>query len=395
MEKITTPYSIFHDFEVLQHAHVVARRSKRSKNAIVKFEMYELENLARLQQEMRDKTYKQGGYFNFFVKEPKLREIQAIPYRDRIIQHILCDHVLTPYFTKRVIYDDTACIAGRGQHFAMRRMKGFMRAFHAQHGMDGWFLKCDILKFFPSLPHDVIMRTMGDKIADPDVRALFETIINSYRTPDAFLDRFNIPRTQKKFVKGRGFVDTEIVRGVPIGNQTSQTIGMYYLDPVDRFVKETLRVKYYVRYMDDFILLHHDREFLERALAEIRELCRRELKLELNDKTQILPLKNGLKFLGMHFHVQPTGHVVTKIQQRTTKRYKSAVKKINKFYPATHLSAQRATCIMSSYRGHYGHTDSRGLCHRIAAGLRVDTAPVPRSGELEKLFWRIDFLDAM
>ena len=359
------PYSIFHDLRVLRQAHIIARRSKRSKNAIVKFEMAETENLLKLQQEMRDKTYKQGGYFHFMVQEPKKRQIQAIPYRDRIIQHILCDHVLTPFFTPKVIYDNTACIKGKGQHFAAHRLKEFMWKFWNQHRLDGWFLKCDILKYFPSLPHDVIKKQIGDKIEDPDIHELFNTIIDSYVTPDDFLDKYNIPRTQKKFVKGVGFREIPIKRGVPIGNQTSQTIGMYYLNSIDRFVKEKLRVKYYVRYMDDFILLHHDREFLVNALAQIREKLAKELKIQLNDKTQMFPVKNGVKFLGLHFYIKPEGTVVTKIQQRTVKSFKSRVKLINKYYPNPYLDKGKARSILASYNGHFKHTNSHGKVKQL------------------------------
>jgi hypothetical protein len=374
---IKTAYSIFYDFEILRRAHHVARRCKRTKIPVAKFELNEIENISKLQNELKSHTYSVGGYHSFIVTDPKRREIQAIPYRDRIVQHILCDEILTPYFSRRVIYDNTACLFGKGQHFAARRFKTFLKSFWHAHRDDGYFLKCDILKYFPSLSHTVIKRQISAHIADKDIKNLFNSIIDSYQTPETFLKKYNIPTIERKFIPHVGWRMTQILRGVPIGNQTSQTIGMYYLDPVDRFVKETLRVKHYIRYMDDFILIHHDRDFLVGALEQIRKICRDELYVELNDKTQIIPMSRGVKFLGSHYYFTPRGKVVNRVSNRTRRKFKKRIKQINENCPKT-ISQKYAKSVLASYHGHFKHTSSRGAAAKIKQSLRVDiNAPTP------------------
>lgn len=365
----TTPYSIFYDIDIIKRCHHVARKNKRTKSVVVKFEMNEADNLLQIQQQLREKTYRVGKYRNFRIYETKPRVIQALPYRDCVIQHILCDMVLMPYFERKIIHDNTACIKGRGQHYAVNRMEGFLRRFWHQNRMEGYFLKCDIKKFFPSLSHDVIKELMSSKLADPDVRWLFDMIIDSYQAPKEFLDKHNIPQYESKFIKGVGWRKVKIPRGVPIGNQTSQIIGVYYLNPLDRFVKEVLGVKYYIRYMDDFVLVHHDRAFLENCLVRIREFLFKKLKIYLNDKTQIFPMKNGVKFLGQHFYLNERGQVVIKMAARTTKRFKSKVRFINKYHECLPDDVKRSS--IASYKGIFKHSNSRGKAKQISERCNV------------------------
>jgi len=347
----------------------VARKNKRTKSVVVKFEMNEADNLLKIQEQLVNKTYRIGNYRNFRVFETKPRVIQALPYRDCVIQHILCDVVLMPYFERRIIHDNCACIKGRGQNYAVKRMRVFLKSFWHKKRDAGYFLKCDIKKFFPSLSHEVIKELMSSKLADLDVRGLFDLIINSYQAPKEFLDKHNIPRHENKFIKGVGWRKTKIPRGVPIGNQTSQIIGVFYLNPLDRFVKEVLGVKYYIRYMDDFVLIHHDRAFLEDCLVQIREFLQRKLKIYLNEKTQIFPMKNGVKFLGQHFYLNQSGQAVVKMAARTTKRFKSKVRFINKYHEYLPDDVKRSS--IASYKGIFKHTNSRGKAVQIAEGINV------------------------
>ncbi|MCL2846383.1 MAG: RNA-directed DNA polymerase [Firmicutes bacterium] len=357
---IDTPYSTFHDFNVVKRAHEVARLGKRSKSCVVKFEMAEPEHLTYLQIQLLTKTYQMGQYFSFVVYEPKPRKIQAVPYRDRIVQRLMCDHVLVPYFTQKIIYDNCGCVKGRGQHYAVARFKKFMGRFWHQHRRNGWFLKCDIAKFFPSFSHDVIKAAMSSHITDPDVRKLFEHIVDSFHTEQAFLRKHNIPTHE----------DGKIIpRGVPIGNHTSQIIAVFYMNPLDRFLKEHLRIRNYIRYMDDFVIIHHDKEYLQNVLGQIRNFLRTELKLELNAKTQIIPIKNGVKFLGRQFFLDDNGRVIVRVIKRTARRFKSCIKRINKYHADMEPSQIRSA--ICSYIGHFRRTNSRGKAAQIKRHLRV------------------------
>jgi hypothetical protein len=365
MEMITVPYSVFCDFGNLSEAHLRARQGRRDKRPVIRFENDVMTNLTELQEELKNKTYRQGPFYKFYISDPRKRQIQSIPYRDRIVQHVLCDMVLTPYFTKRVIYDNCGCIIGRGQCFAMKRMKTHLRKFLKQY-KTGYFLKCDISKYFPSMSHSVIKENMGTKIADEDIRRLFYQIIDAYQTPHKFLTDNNI--------------STDIKRGVSVGSQSSQVIGFYYLDPMDRYIKEKLRIKHYVRYMDDFVIIHHDKDYLKQVLHDIIRGLEGRLKLKLNDKTQISPLSQGVKFLGILFYIK-NGRIITKIQKRTIKKYKTVVRYVNRHPETAKENAEHYISVFASYNGYFKHTNSRGKAHEIKRKLNVSIKPPPKTAK--------------
>jgi hypothetical protein len=352
-------YSVFCDFDNLLAAHHKARYCRRGKRPVAEFEMDELANLEELRTELENKTYQQGAFYKFYVTDPKKRQIQAIPYRDRIVQHILCDCVLTPYFTKRVVYGNCGCVTGRGQHLAVKLLKRYICS--ALTGNKKVFLlKCDIKKYFPSLSHEVIKQNIISQISSPDIHSLFERTINCYETP-------------RQFLIDNG-ISTDIKRGVPIGNQSSQIIGYYYLNPMDRYIKEKLRIKYFVRYVDDFIIINNDKEYLERVLGEIKRGLEGSLKLQLNEKTQITPLSAGFKFLGIDFHIKD-GKVKTTVQRRTIKKFKSRVKYANSHKGEVTADTEHFRSVFASYEGYCKHTATRGKASRITKKLNVSLKP--------------------
>ena len=168
-----------------------------------------------------------------------------------------------------------------------------MRRFYRQNGFDGWILKCDISKYFYSIRHDVLKTLIRKKISDPDVLWLVDLIIDS----------------------------TEGNVGIPIGNQTSQLFALLYLDGLDHFVKEKLGIKFYGRYMDDFFLIHKDKEYLQHCLKEIEAFVE-DRGLSLNAKTNIYPLKNGVDFLGFHTYLTESGAVIRKVRRRSKNNMK-------------------------------------------------------------------------
>jgi hypothetical protein len=361
-EATVVPYKVFCEYESLLSAHHRARNSRRHKHPVANFEIAQLANIEKLRKELQEKTYRQGAFHKFYVYEPKKRQIQSIPYRDRIVQHVLCDRVLSPYFIKRVVNENCGCVEGRGQHYAVKLLKRYIRRASAG-GNQVYVLKCDIKKYFPSLSHEVIKERIVSKIGDADIRNLFNGVIDAYETP-------------KQFLIDNG-ISTDIKRGVPIGNQSSQVIGYYYLDPMDRFIKEKLRIKYYVRYMDDFVILHNDREYLKWVLCELERGLNGSLKLQLNNKTQITPLKNGIKFLGQYISVK-NGKVVVRIQRRTINKYKTVVNYINKNRAVADKNREHYCSVIASYNGYMKHTNSRGKGKQIKKRLNVSVKPQPK-----------------
>ncbi|MDE5756118.1 MAG: RNA-directed DNA polymerase [Clostridia bacterium] len=338
-------------FEALYAAHRASRASRRSKKPIVKFETSMLTHLYDIHKRLNDGTYKFGKYNTFLVYEPKCREIQNLFYSDRLVQRVLCDGLLMPYFKDKVIFDNCVCQKGKGALFALRRFEKMLRTHIAKRGAQGYFLKCDILKYFPSVPHDLLKQRICSVVADERLKAMLEGVIDGFNTKKEFLDRYGI--------KSLGEGDNT-GRGIPIGNQTSQLFGMYYLDPIDRLVKEKLGVKVYSRYMDDFVLVHEDLKYLRYVKSEIENAVAK-LKLSLNSKTQIFPLKNGVTYLGFRFCVGPNGEIIKTVKKATKRRFRWRAKLLKKAYCDKVINSERVRQSLSAFHGHLKYSRSKKL----------------------------------
>lgn len=343
-------------YESLYKAHLKGRLGKRDKKPLVRFEMCILNNVYEVYRRLKSGTFKFGKYTAFVVYEPKMREIQTLHYSDRIVQHVLCDDLLMPYFTKRAILDNCVCQIGKGTHFAMRRFEDMLHAFIRKHGTNGYFLKCDILKYFPGIPHRQLKEVFCSQIRDERLKSLVASCIDSYHTRAEYLNRYGL--------QPLGISAFRTERGIPIGNQTSQVFGMFYLNEVDRLVKEKLRIKVYSRYMDDFVLVHEDKDVVRKALEEIKKVIAR-LGLTLNSKTQIFPLKNGVTYLGFRYFVTSTGKLVKTVKKKTKRRMRWRARLLKKAYFDGLIDSERVQMSLASFRGHLMY----GNCFKLQAEL--------------------------
>ena len=293
------------------------------------------ENLSSLSDSLKNGTYRQGNYYTFMVHDPKDRVIHALRYPDRVVQHCLCDRILAPAIDRRLIYDNAACRIEKGTDFALNRLSGFLRAHYRRHGTDGFFLKCDIRKFFDNIDHDVLKEKLRRVFSEDALLKLLDHIIDSYCTAPG--------------------------KGLPLGNQTSQWFAIYYLDGLDRLVKERCRMPFYTRYMDDFVLVYHDREQLTKVRRTMADYLEGTLKLSFNEKTQIIPLKNGCPYLGFRFYLSDSGKVFRKLGNTTKTRMKHRMKKLSEDYAARTIDFDDAKQVITSYRAHL----SKGHCFRL------------------------------
>ena len=252
------------DAENLRLACWKASKAKRGKADCLAFRDGLDENLAGLRAELLRGDVSVGDYHYFRVHDPKERLICAASFRERVLHHALMN-VCEPVLERAAVFDSYACRKGKGRMRAVERAQGYA------HG-HCWFLKLDIRKYFDSIDHAALRGLLGRKFKDPLVLGVFDRIIGSYQT-------------------GPG-------RGLPIGNLTSQHFANYYLAPLDRFVKETLRRGAYVRYMDDFVVWGESGRELREVCDRVREFLGSELKLELNGKTIINRTVFGMDFLG-------------------------------------------------------------------------------------------------
>ena len=347
-------------FEALYQGHMRGRLAKRDKKPLVKFETDMLGNIYNVYKKLNDGSFKIRGYSHFTVCEPKMREIQTLHYCDRVVQHVLCDDVLAPYFTKRSIMDNTVCQKGKGSHFALNRFENMLHKYVRTHGLKGYILKCDILKYFPSIPHEHLKKVFCSQIRDERLKGLVAHIIDSYHTAPEFLHKYGIEPIDDDPVKSG--------RGVPIGNQTSQIFGLFYMNEVDRLVKEKLRVKIYSRYMDDFILVHEDKAFLQNALNEITKVTTK-LGLKFNSKTQIFPLKNGVTYLGFRYFFTPTGKLIKTVKKKTKRRLRWRARLLKKASIEGLIDAERVSQSLAAFNGHLKHAKSYKLKKELWAKL--------------------------
>lgn len=324
-------YSKIYDFDNLYTAFTASKSGKRWKGSTNRFEMNALEAVAYLQHQLKTGTYRLGEYNVFEIHEPKRRTIKSISFKDKVVQRSLCDNVLEPIFERSFIYDSYACRKGKGVHAGLERTSEFFRRHYRKHGTAGWVLKCDIEKYFDSIDHDILKRVIRRHIKDRKVLWLLDMIIDS--------------------TEGTG---------LPIGNQTSQWFSILFLNNFDHFIKEELRVKLYIRYMDDFVLIHPDKEYLKYCKREIVRYLK-ELKLELNNKSHIFPLRNGVDFLGFHTYITESGKVIRKVRRDSKKRVKRKLKKFKELYDSGERTKDQIDRAYKSWVAHAGH----GNCYRL------------------------------
>lgn len=337
-----TEYETIYRFDNLYHAYKAAARCKRSKNEVVEFELNLAENLWSLHDELESKTYHSGGYHKFMIYDPKQRLIQALSFRDRVVQHSLCDNVLMPYFENRLIYDCAACRIGKGTHFAMNRLSGFMREFYKTHKTNGYFLKCDVRKYFDSIDHGVLKYLLR-KYPDGDIRQFLYQIIDSYNANTG--------------------------KGLPMGNQSSQWFALYYLDKIDRTIKEKYKIKYYTRYMDDLVLLHESKEYLQSCLKELTDIAENVLKISFNEKTQIFPISEGVDYLGWRFYLTDSGKVIRRLRTSNKRRFKRRLKAFAERYSRDEMTLEEIQRSLASYRGHLSHGHTWKLTKKVYANF--------------------------
>lgn len=325
-------FSKLYSFENLYKAHLKARRSKQGSKEVVEFEANLGSMLINLSENIRSGNYRLQGYYCFEVFEPKRRLIHALHYQDRVVQHCLCDEIVGPLLEPKLIYDNAACRVGKGSSFVYKRITNFLAEYYKRHGSQGYFLRCDISKFFDSIDHEILKAKLFKVFKDKQTLQFLIDIIDSYSTTNG--------------------------KGIPMGNQTSQWFAIYYLDEFDRIIKEVLGIKYYVRYMDDMLIIAQDKDKLKEQLSFLENYLRANLKLSFNAKTQIYPLKNGTDFLGFHFYLTDTGKIVRKVMLKSKKNLRRALANFSSKYSKGVVSYETIRQSISSYCAHMnqGHT---------------------------------------
>lgn len=317
-------------FPTLLLAARQAARGKRDRPAVAHFEFHLERELLTLQEELRTLRYRPGAFFTFEICDPKRRAICAAPFRDRVVHHAVC-HVLEPAFERHLIFDSYACRPGKGTHAAIARAQHFARRYR-------YVLKCDVRRYFERVDHTVLKTLLARQFKEASLLTLLNRIID-HAPPGA-----------------------EPGKGLPIGNLTSQHFANRYLGELDHDLKERLRVKGYLRYMDDLLLFADDKPTLHEGLAAIRQFLRDPLRLELKETATVLaPVTEGIPFLG--FRIYPG---VVRLKPRTVRRFRRQVRGRERAYRAGRLELEKLTQSVASLYAHVAHADTLSLRRQLA-----------------------------
>ncbi len=283
-------------FENIHRQYLHCRKNKRNTINALRFEVRQEKELLKLGRQLSDRTYRPGRSVCFFSEKPKLREIFAADFRDRIVHHILVDY-LESIWEPIFIHDSYVCRRGKGIHKGVARLRKFIRQVTANGTRRAWYLQLDIKNYFMSIDKDILFALILNKCNNPNALWLSELLIYhdcTYRP---------IMRGSRKLARHipphKTLFKTPKNKGLPIGNLNSQFFANVYLNGLDQFVKHRLKCRHYLRYCDDFVLVSQDRDQLLKWREDIAQYLSRELKLELNQKRQHLqPVTNGIDFLG-------------------------------------------------------------------------------------------------
>ncbi|MFH1308655.1 MAG: reverse transcriptase domain-containing protein [Patescibacteria group bacterium] len=302
------------------------KKGKSKRKDVQEFEFNLEDNIFQLYYELKDKTYKHSNYSSFFIQDPKLRHIHKAKIKDRIVHHLIAKY-LEQVFNKSFIFDSYSCRKNKGTHKAVNRLKSFCLKKSKNNKINFYYLKCDIKKFFDNLDHNILINILKRKIEDKDILNLIEEIINSF------------------------------YKGIPLGNLTSQWFANIYLNELDRFIKHKLKIKYYLRYTDDFVILNKSKKDLEKLISVIEKFLRTNLKLSLHpDKITIRKYNQGIDFLG--YVVLPYYIVLrTKTKKRIFKKIKLRIKQ----FKNNQIVEQCLNQSIQSYFGVLKHCNSYKL----------------------------------
>lgn len=334
-------------FSNLLKAARLASRGKRVRPNVLAFSLNLEEELHALCAELDARTYRPGAYRTFIIHEKKPRLISAAPFRDRVVHHALCN-VIEPIFERGFLYDSYACRKGKGTHAAVERASCYARRFR-------YVLKCDVAKFFPSVDHDLLFGLIARRIHNEGVLWLVRTII----------DGSNVQEPVARYFPGDDlFTPYERRRGIPIGNQTSQFFANVYLDGLDHYAKQGLRLPGYVRYVDDMLAFSNDKGRLHEAREALAAYCQ-GLRLMLHPrKCFVAPVTAGVTFLG--YRLFPT---FRRLDAGNVRRMKRRLRQYRAAVAAGQMTVENLSHCVRSWIAHAEHADTVMIRKRVLSDV--------------------------
>lgn len=324
------------DFNNMYQAFRKAKRGKGYKRSSARFNLAALDGIHALIAQLQAKTYRVSDYNEFKVYEPKERVIQTTSFKDKVIQHSLCDNVIMPRLQRVFIYDNCAGQIGKGTLFGLDRLSEQMEQFYRRYGFEGYILKCDITKFFYNIAHDQLKDIVHYHFGyDADICWLCDL-----------------------------FIDSTEGKGIPLGNQINQGFALLYLDGMDKLIQYELGIEYYGRYMDDFYLIHPSKAYLQHCLEVITAYLE-TLELTLNGKTQVFPFKNGVSYLGFHTYVTSGGRTIRRLKNQNKRNAQKKFARMAQLAADGKLPREKFDNSYNAWKNHVSH----GNCYLIGRSM--------------------------
>ena len=315
------------DLNTLNSCAVECTRQSRWKETTQRYLANMVANNVALKDEVLGNRYEVKPTIDFVINERgHIRQIESPVVRDRIVQKALTKYILTPLLRPSLIYDNYASLKLRGTAFARKRFEIMLRKFYAKHKTNGYVLLIDIRKYFDSVDHDVIKKLIAPKLA-------------------------NVPQNIVDLINYTIDTSSKTNKGLNLGSEVPQILAVYYLNPIDTFVKIVKQVKYYGRYMDDCFVICETKEKAKSLLAEIENKLQ-DLKLELNKKkTQIVKLSHGFTYLQVKYKILPSGKIVKSISHNKIVREKRRLRAFKRMYDVGRMSENDIWNCYQSWRG--------------------------------------------
>ncbi|MCI9038691.1 MAG: RNA-dependent DNA polymerase [Clostridia bacterium] len=318
-------------YENLMKAHLLSRKGKGYREEVIKFNLKQEEYILWLYRELKNGTYKHGGYTTFYITEPKLRKIEKSRYIDRIVHRFVVDNFLIPYFVPTFIPTSYACLKSKGMHKAcLDLQRAMMRC--RRTWKEYYILKLDIKKYFQNIHKEILSEILKRKIKDRKLLKLIEEILYSN--------------------KGK--------RNLPIGNYTSQMFANIYLNELDQYMKHELHCKYVFRYMDDIVVLIENKKESKVYLEKITRFLKEKLDLELNEKTQIFKSKQGVNFCGYKIN-----EYRLKIRDKGKRKLKKKIKEMKYNIEIRKINSKEAKKYLCGHMGYIKIANANHLSQKL------------------------------
>ena len=324
-------------FDALYNSMLKCKKGVMWKDSTAGYVLNGIERTMNLEQQLHDGTYKAGKNVNFMITSPKPREIASITFRDRVYQRSLNDNAVYPIMSKSFILDNYACQKGKGTDKARSRLKEFLQKYYRKHGSVGYVSQFDIHGYYPNMSHKLTEDLFRRKLP-PEVADMVVTVLRHQYDGDT---------------------------GYNPGSQLIQIAGISVLDGFDHYVKEQLHARFYIRYMDDFLIISDDRDYLLDCQSKAKEYLT-SLGFELNmKKTRIYPLSDGIEFLGFDYHLTDTGKVLMFVKSSNVKRERRKLRRLVAKSQRGGLPRDKVDESYAAWRNHASKGNSFKLLQRM------------------------------